>query len=135
MTSQLEVSGAHNELSVELYVGLPNELTQLAQNQGIYVLINYENEDPFKVSPSPISLTPMFGHKINVVRRIFTKYNQWPYKYSECNVNENDELIAPIKDMSLFDQVRATNYAYSRESCLLLCYQHFLVKKCNFSST
>ena len=125
------VAGEYNELSVELYVGLPNELTQLAKTQGIYITIADAKDDPFKNTPSPIVLTPGFGLKIHVVRNHFNQYNQWPYKYSECNVDENNELIKPIQDISLFTVVRATSYAYSQDSCLLLCYQTFLVNKCN----
>ena len=60
------VSGELSELSMELYVGIPNEISPLITNRGILMTIINDNETPFKNSPSAIDIKPGFGLKITI---------------------------------------------------------------------
>ena len=127
------VGGEHNELTMEMYVGIPNKLSSVITRRGVNILISNSTEDPYKNTPSNILVTPGIGMKINVVKNFYSQYNAWPYTYSDCNVNDDGTLIYPIRDRLLFDYTLSTNFTYSQDSCLLFCLQHHLVQRCNCS--
>ena len=124
------------QLSLQLYSGLPNYWSQLVGVNGLrgfYVYIHNASEYPFKMSPAPIYLTPGFGMNVNVERSFYTQYNEWPYTYSDCRVDENNELIGPPMDDpdQLFERVlELGNYSYSRETCFMLCAQISTTRAC-----
>jgi hypothetical protein len=132
-TSQMEkvnVGGKHDSLQMELYVGLPNELSRLISKRGARVKLIEEHQCPFDMAPSPKILTPGFETQLRVIRKESTQFNAWPHVYSSCNVNRDGTLIAPIEDTTLFDATIAKNYTYSQLSCLSKCYQLRCLHQC-----
>ena len=124
-------SGEYNELSVELYAGIPNEISSLISDRGVYLVITQNGEDLYKNAPSAIRVTPGIAMNIRVAENAYNRYNEWPYTYDECNVNGNNELLHPIDDTSLFDLVVAHNVTYAQDSCLLFCYLVNMYPICN----
>ena len=126
-----QMGGKYNELTMELYLGIPNEFTQVISRRGMRIIITNQSEDTFKNSPSPIVLTPGIGLNINVVRNVYSQFNQWPYSYSDCTVREDGTLIKPLDDMEYFNKVIESNFTYTQDSCLLYCCQVYSVKHCS----
>ena len=131
---QASVGGEYNELTIELYVGLPDEIASLIPFRGAYVTIRNSSDDPFKNAPLEASVTPGFGLKFNVVRNLLTQFNDWPYTYSQCNVNKDGTLKKTIKDRTLFDFTLSTNFTYAQDSCFLYCSQYYSAEVCNCSA-
>ena len=96
-SSPSSVGGKHGQLTMELYVGMPNELNTQIAERGAYIKILDQNEDPNKNSPTVISVTPHFGTSIKVARNFYHQFNEWPYAYSDCNVDETGEKCLLIK--------------------------------------
>ena len=72
--------------------------------------------------------------KLSVERKQFKQFNQWPYLYSDCLVNEDNTLLKQLDDSSLFEQVIDGNYSYSQDVCLLYCYNYYTSLVCNCSA-
>ena len=131
------VTGIPSSLFLQLYTGLPHMLSKTlgkSNQPGFYVYIRNSTDYINGIMRSVIKLTPGLGADINVVRTFYSQFNELPYKYSECRVNEKNELIGPpLDDPYLFEQVVATNKSYARYTCLLFCYQLIIVDicKCN----
>ena len=123
-----------NELTMELFVGLSDQLESLITARGAYVTIRNSSDDPFKNAPYELEITPGFGLKLNVIRTMFTQFNDWPYTYSQCNVNKDGTLKKPIKDRTLFDFTLSTNFTYAQDSCFLYCSQYYSAEVCNCSA-
>ena len=121
-------------LTLQLYTGLPNILSQIVSEynpRGFYLYISNSTDYIYNIVPLPFSLTPGFGVAISVARTFYSQFNEWPYKYSECRVNEKNELIGPpLDDPYLFEQVIATNKSYAQNTCLLFCYQLIMIEEC-----
>ena len=116
-----------------LYSGLPNYWSNRAGAfRGFYLFLHNSTEYPFKTNAPPILLTPGYGSLIKVERSFYSQFNEWPYSYSECRVNEENELIGEhLNDPDeLFERVRALNYTYSRDTCLMLCSQLQTTRTC-----
>ena len=124
-------SAASAELSMELYVGLPDALRTSVVVRGANIQIQNQSESPIKLTPSPIKLSAGIHTRVRVVRNVYKQFNEWPYAYSACTVGPNNELIKPLTDRSLFDQVLATNYTYAQDTCLLACFQRLVSQNCN----
>ena len=123
------VGGTHDTLAIEVYIGLPDQLSQAISTRQVYVYVTEANDDPFK-KPAAITLTPGFETQLVLKKNVFSQYNAWPYLYSTCNVNADGTLIQPIEDRTLFDYALSTNFTYSQDSCLLYCFQHYNIQKC-----
>ena len=54
----------------------------------------------------------------------------WPFLYIECTVTDDNTLIKPLNDASIFDHLYAKKIKYTRESCLNICYQQLLAPRC-----
>ena len=125
-------------LEITLYAGLPDYLSYmigLYAKRGFYVYIHNATDYPFSTNPSPIVITPGYGVYINVLRTFYDQFNEWPYKYSDCRVNEENEVMGePLKDPYLFEEVVKTNFTYSRDTCILFCAQLQTTKKCGCNS-
>ena len=128
---QSNVDGTSNALVLELYAGLPDTLAAQTYQRGFYIFINNNTAYPLTKTQSLLNLTPGFGMMSNVVRGFYTQFNQWPYQYSDCTVNEESEPIKPLEDMELFEAVKKTGFDYSRDTCFLFCYQELSAKRCN----
>ena len=124
-------SGDLSELSMEFYVGIPDSLTSRITKRGVWITITNGTEDPSKNSPSPIELTPGLGMRINVVRNVYNQFNKWPFLYSDCMVSEDNKLLEPLEDETFFNRVLSTNFSYSQDSCMLICYQYYSALLCN----
>ena len=128
---QASLAGSDNSLIFELYTGLPNALASKIYKRGYYLFINNNTDYPYKETPSPIKITPGYGLTVIPIRNFYNQFNQWPYQYSECTVTEENELIKPLADNYLFEQVINTSYSYSRDTCLLFCLQLQTTRVCN----
>ena len=118
-----------------LYAGLPNQFSPYAGRRSFNLFIQNASDYPYNTKPSPYPLTPITGTTIRVKRSFISQFNEWPFSYSECRVNENNELIGErLADPYLFDQVVATNYSYTQDTCLMFCAQLMSTKvcKCNY---
>ena len=130
----MHTSSRLNELDIELYVGLPNAISPRLENRGVKVTILKNNESPFKNSPSVIYVKPGLAMKLSVERKQFKQFNQWPYLYSDCLVNEDNTLLKPLSDMSFFQKMTENSYSYSKDTCLLYCFNFFMSQVCNCSA-
>ena len=121
-------------MTLQLYTGLPDYFSQILSEynqRGFHIYISNSTDYIYNLVPSPFTLTPGFGAKINVARTFYSQFNEWPYKYSECRVNEKNELIGPpLDDPYLFEQVIATNKSYAQNTCLEFCYQLIMAESC-----
>ena len=129
------LAGRSFRFVVNLYTGLPNQFSQYASHRFFNLFIQNASDYPYITKPSPYLLSSITGTTISVKRSYFSQFNEWPYAYSECRVNENNELIGePLADRYLFDQVVASNYSYTRDTCLNFCAQVMTAKvcKCNY---
>ena len=133
-TDEASVEGENDELTMEFYVGMPNELSQIVVSRSVLFKVLNSTEDPTKDTPSVNRLMPGYATKISVKKNIFKQFNAWPYQYSGCNVNEDGRLIQPIKDRRFFDYTVGTNYTYAQDSCLLYCCEHLSRRICNCST-
>ena len=131
---EVSVSGEQSELSMEFYVGLPDKMASQIAKRGFYVKILNHTEDPFKNTPFEMSVTPGYAMKLKVARSVFSQFNGWPYKYSWCNVDGNNQLFEPIPDPTLYNYSLSTNFTYNQDSCLLYCAQYYTVQVCNCSA-
>ena len=131
---ELASSVQFNELSMELYVGLPDAIRTRLTDRGVKISILKNNESPYKNSPSGIKIKPGLGLKVSVERKEFKQFNQWPFFYSECLVGEDNTLLKQLDDMSFFQAVTENSYSYSKENCLLYCYNYFTSQVCNCSA-
>ena len=99
--------------------------------RGVNIFIQNEFHYPYSSTPSPIMVTPGLGTQISLSRTVYEQFNEWPYTFSECRVNGQNKLIGPpLNDPSLFEQVIATNYSYSRSACIMFCAQLETTKAC-----
>ena len=131
---EVSAGGDAFSLTMELYVGLPNQLTPFISKRGILVNIIDSNDDPIKNSPSPISITPGLATEISVKRSEYNLFNKWPYLYNECTVNKDGTLMQPLDDYTLYDYAISTNFKYTRGSCVLYCFNIVCAQQCNCSS-
>ena len=128
------VAGSSYQLDFILFSGLPDYwIDQIGTygSRGFYIFNQNETHYPYGLTPSPIMVTPGLGTQISLSRSVYKQFNEWPYTYSECRVNGQNKLIGPpLNDPSLFEQVIATNYSYSRSACILFCSQLETTKAC-----
>ena len=126
-----KVFSSNDELSIELYVGLPDETTSFYPNKGILIWIHDFSMDFVKLPDNPFRVTAGFDVTLQASPFVYKQFNQWPYGYSDCTVNEDNTLLKPLDDTTIFDYLRAENIKYTRESCLNVCFQQFLAEKCD----
>ena len=86
---------------------------------------------PYWYGQAPYIVTPGSATTFRLERTFYEQFNTWPYKYSECTVNEENELIRPLDDNELFETVVNTGYHYSRTTCVELCFSKGVVETCN----
>ena len=128
------------KLEMELYTGLQDFWTSTTffnfkLYRGFYVYVHNASEYPLGLSPAPSFLQAGFGLDLALHRSFYSQYNAWPYAYSECRVNEHEQLLGPpLADPFLFDAVRKSGYAYSRATCISFCAQLMITRQfdCNF---
>ena len=119
---EADVGGRYNELTIEFYLGLPNPLVDKISERGVKIFMHNNTEYPFKNSPSPLVLTPGFGLSVTAQRTSYNQFNEYPYVYSTCTV-ENDKLLVPLNDTYLFEATLASGYTYSQDTCFIFCFQ------------
>ena len=135
------LAGTQSPFSIELYVGMSNFWSSLIgrySTRGIWVYVHNQTDYPFSLTPSPYLVTATFGTWMSVKRSFRTQFNAWPYSYSECRVDEEGELMGRALatddtaggELSLFEQVKATNYTYTQQTCFLLCAQRMTARAC-----
>ena len=80
----------------------------------------------------PTKVSPGLATTFSISRTFISQYNAGPtYAYSECTVNEDGTLMKSLADSTLYDLALATNYSYSHDLCMEMCYQHGLTQECN----
>ena len=131
---KVDVPGLTYQLDLVLYAGLPDYWSDRIGTYGLrgfYIYIHNDTEYPYNLAPSPILITPGLGTRISFSRSFYEQFNEWPYAYSECRVNGQNKLMGPpLNDRSLFEQVIATDYSYSRSMCILFCAQLETTRAC-----
>ena len=128
---EVSVGGEAQSLTMELYVGLPDRIASIFTHRGASIGLFDINEDLYKNSPSPIYISPGLASKISVKRNVLARFNAWPYLYNECTLNKDDTLMQPIADSSLYDYAISTNFTYTRDSCILYCFNRLCAQRCN----
>ena len=128
-----DVGGRYNELTIEFYLGLPNPLVDLISKRGVQIFLHNNSEYPFKNSPSPLVVTPGFGLSVTAQRTLYNQYNEYPYSYNTCNVEEDNRLLVPLDDTYLFEATLAAGYTYSQDTCFIFCFQLYNSQICNCS--
>ena len=125
------------KFTLQVYTGLPDYwynagLVGVQSLRGLHVFIRNSTDYPYNLTPSPTLLSPGFGAEISVDRSFYSQFDQWPYEYSECRVDENNELMGtPLDDTYLFDMVVQTNYTYTRTTCIFFCAQVLTTQLCH----
>ena len=76
-------------------------------------------------------LPPHYGRNVNIQRHT---YNQYQQPYSECSVLEDNTLVTPLDDRTVFDLVVSTGYAYTRKTCFMVCRQFLITRTCGCNS-
>ena len=132
---ELHASSQFNELSMELYVGIPNAISPLIQDRGVKITLLKNDEPPFKNTPSAIVVKPGLGLKLSVEKKQFRQFNQWPYLYSGCLVSEDNTVLKPPDDMTFFHTVIESSYSYAQDTCFAFCYNYFVSRACKCSDS
>ena len=106
--TKLSVSGMTTRMTLQFYTGLPDTL-DTTYSRGVYVMLLNSSESPYNYAISPYMITPGSGMSIIPYRQFFT---QIPTPYSDCNVNDDNELADAdeLHDRSLFDKVKFVYY-------------------------
>ena len=107
------------DLHAVFYTGPP---MMFSPQRGFNLFV--ENATRYPLMSTPTLLTTGLGHRIHIKR---TSYEQYPTPYSTCQVlddGQNTLVVAdPHFNRSIFDLVIATNYSYSRDTCVKVCTQ------------
>ena len=129
----VDVPGDTEELNIELYTGVSDAQSDHVLARGYSLFVRNQSDFPFSLSPAPVTVSPGFAYDITVRRSFFRNFNQWPYEYSECLVDESGELLKPLADRSLFDAVNnyysssssrtLLDFRYTRNTCYQYCFQ------------
>ena len=125
-------SGLVSGLTLDLYAGLTD--SQNYENntvaRGFRVFVQNSSEYPYSYGMKPYILTPGLQNTFSVARTFYKQYNEWPYRYSECAIDESGELLVPLTDRSLYELILQTNYSYTRFVCQVSCFQYNLIDEC-----
>ena len=124
-------------ITFELYAGLTDAQNYAGASifKAFNVLVLNQTTYPYWYGQTPYTVTPTFGYDFAIARTFYEQYNAWPFAYSECLVDEHNELMNSLSGSSeLFEQVVATGYEYSRDVCSEFCYVHYLAAECNCST-
>ena len=127
------------KLTVQLYSGMPNYISQhilLPGSKGFVIFIQNHTDYPFNVFAPQLQASSGFGLNIHLTRTFHSQFNEWPYKYSECRVGNDNELLggkSAVRDPYLYELVVQTNYRYTREACTTACLQNYVMDMCNCS--
>ena len=113
-----------------LYAGIPAELCRENDNQLGFNFF-FESETSMPIQACNISINPKIGKQITLKRNT---YNQYQHPYSECSVLEDNTLVEPLDDRSIFDRVVNTGYSYSRKLCYDVCTQFLITRTCGCNS-
>ena len=125
-----KVFSSNDELSLEFYVGLPNEITSFYPNKGMLVWIYDFSSNYIRLHDNPFLITAGFDATVRASPFVYKQFNQWPYVYSDCTVGEDNTLLKPLVDTNIFDYLRVKNIKYTQESCINVCFQQVLAEKC-----
>ena len=124
-----KVYSANDELNIEFYVGLPNQITSFYPNKYLYVWIHDFSMNFIRL-PDPMFISAGFDIVLQATPYVYKQFNQWPFGYSECMVGDNNTLLKPLSDPSIFESMCDAKISYTRTSCLNFCFQELLAQKC-----
>ena len=122
---------ASEQLNIEFYIGLPNQITTFYTNKCLLVWVNDFSTNLNRLSENAFKFTAGFDVVLKTSPYVYKQFNQWPFGYSECTVDEDNRLLKPLENASLFDRVYAEKITYSRTRCLYFCFQELLAQRCD----
>ena len=125
-----KVHSTSEELSIEFYVGLPNQITEFYPNKCLLVWVHDFSTNLNRMPEDEFKFTAGFDVDLKISPYVYKQFNQWPFGYSECTVDEENRLLKPLSNSSLFDRVYAEKITYSRTRCLYFCFQEIVAQKC-----
>jgi hypothetical protein len=110
-------------------------------NAGIPQRLAYDNGKYFKLTVNPPGVAPLeYFNSVNVMPGIINSirlnrnsYSQYQYPYSDCTVLDDNTLVVPLDDPSMFELTLLTNYTYTRQYCLSICQQVWTARTCGCS--
>lgn len=111
--------GRMGGLSIELFVGVPFELEPITKRYGIAVFVS-RNNTLFTSLPS-VNVYPGSEANLVVSRRVSKKL---PKPYSNCSALDT-------YDSYLFKLFAEKGLKYRQYDCVIQCYQHAIIEKCN----
>ena len=117
------MDGSYN-LHMVLYTG--SKTYHALDPQRFYVF--FENERDYPLQTFPLILESGVSTRVILQRNT---YNQYQKPYSDCVVLEDDTLVEPVPNRTLYDQiVKQSGFAYSRKTCYALCNQNWWSAAC-----
>ena len=136
-----EERGVGSTFALTMYTRLSFKMNSTRDHpnmRGFYVFIQNASHSPLNPTPFPLTLSNSNSHEISISlkRSFYKKFIAWPYNYSDCRVDEQNEPIGALRlaDSTLFDQARHTGYRYTRNTCINLCAQLLTRRKCHCDS-
>ena len=133
--SKSYLSGKPNQLFIEAYVGLPDEISVIeaegfggSGSRGLYVFIQNSTEFPLSDVPSPYEISPGIGTHFLLDRILYTQKEK---PYSDCTVIGEHDLLEKLEDPRLFNYFVDNNYIYSQTNCISICSQLLFADECN----
>ena len=110
-----------------LFTGLPHEIH--VKEKSFFLFVDIDGSFPMQAIRQELS--SQYGRNIKLDRITYKQYQQ---PFSDCSVLEDNTLISPLEDRSIFDLVVATGYAYTRKLCFMVCRQVLVTKTCGCNS-
>ena len=126
-----KVFSASDELSVEFDVGLPDPLAFFYPDKMLVVWIHDFASNFIRLPDNGLKLTAGFEVALQAAPFVYKQFNEWPFAYSECTVDEANALLKPLANANIFERLtRVEHIKYTRESCLNVCFQQLLAEHC-----
>ena len=118
--------GRQNALNFILYTGKPNDEYLFQKSDGIILFIHNSTTIPL-TQLEGISLSPGYETDI-VINQV--EFNRLSKPYSDCII---DTSSPNSFDSNLYKSTFNSIKVYRQKFCLQLCYQEYLIEKCNCS--
>lgn len=125
-TKKTKLSGAEYGLSIQLYIGSPDDFT--TESNGLSIYIHNNSFDPVSTSDIPITLSP--GAETNLkVERTFSSRLEAPYSDCKSGLSYPDDYNSFIFKQMVSNSI----YKYTQKDCFDLCQTKYIYDKCNIS--
>jgi hypothetical protein len=121
----IATSSVNLALTMDMFFGLPDELRVMSSGDGMAIFIHNSSVSPLNVNP--IYLQGATQTYIQVAR---TFTNKLPQPYSECQLPRGATY-----ESDLYNLIVDSGFEYTQLDCDSQCFQKYLIKTCNCSST